>query len=53
VNIQFSVIHNLVRTYLRVLKLEPVEPAQRVAKGTGLRVTKAAPVSRESQMAEV
>ena len=27
-SIQFSEIHNLVRTYQRVLKLEPVEPVQ-------------------------
>jgi len=30
VSIQFSEIHNLVRTYQRVLKLEPVEPVQPV-----------------------
>ena len=33
-NMQLSTIHNLVRTYLRVLRLEPAESSQPVAKGT-------------------
>ena len=33
-SIQFSEIHNLVRTYQRVLKLEPVEPVQPVQSST-------------------
>ena len=33
-SIQFSEIHNLVRTYQRVLKLEPVEPVQPVQTAT-------------------